>query len=46
MDKGVYKKLRLVCYVCESSDHISVNCAQFKTTFEGNIKTYFEKTRN
>jgi hypothetical protein len=41
-----YKYLKLQCYVCEGSDHISIDCPDFKTTFEGNIKTYFEKTRN
>lgn len=43
---GNYKYLKLTCYVCDSSDHISVDCSEFKTSFEGNIKTYFEKTRN
>lgn len=46
VDAGNYKHLRLVCYVCEGSDHISIDCSEFKESFEGNIKTYFEKTRN
>lgn len=43
---GNYKYLKLQCYVCDSSDHISIDCPEFKASFEGNIKTYFEKTRN
>lgn len=40
-----YKSLKLQCYVCDGTDHISIKCPEFKTSFEGNIKTYFEKTR-
>ena len=42
---GNYKYLKLQCYVCEGSDHISIDCPNFKKSFEGNIRTYFEKTR-
>lgn len=46
VNTGNYKCLKLVCYVCEGNDHISIDCPEFRTSFEGNIKTYFEKTRN
>jgi len=45
VNSGKYKLLKLKCYVCEGSDHISIDCSEFKNSFEGNIKTYFEKTR-
>jgi|LauGreDrversion4_2_1035121.scaffolds.fasta_scaffold57967_3 hypothetical protein len=46
ISKGIYKYLKLQCYVCENNDHISVECPEFKSSgFEGNIKAYFEKTK-
>jgi hypothetical protein len=45
INAGNYKYLKLQCYICESHDHISIDCPDFKSRFEGNIKTYFEKIR-
>ena len=45
VNKNNYKMLKLKCYVCDGHDHISIDCKDFKSQFEGNIKTYFEKTR-
>ena len=45
VNAGNYKQLKLQCYVCEYNGHIAIDCPEFKSTFEGNIKTYFEKTR-
>jgi hypothetical protein len=41
---GNLKYLKIVCYICEGQDHISIDCNLFKLNYEGNIKRYFEKT--
>jgi hypothetical protein len=31
--------------LCQSDSHIAIECSEFKSKYEGNIKAYFEKTK-